>query len=329
MDTPPPLGPPPAPQQPPRKKPVPLYVLIAIVALLAIGLFLALNRNATLSDNNITLESDKTDLQAELKQLDKKMAEMDNALSDAKLDNQRKQDMIKKLDDEITYLKVRLQKSMAQGQLTARERDEYKGKYEQLEFYNRRYRQKIAELEALLKEQGEKIDALTTANDSLNNLKTKLEDQNLLYELKIQVGSKLAASAIAIYGVNSRGKEDDGPKLSRRRTRGLKSCVTLEKNDIADMGTRTLYMVVLQPSGKVLHHPSMGSGYYSTPAGEQPYSAQARIAYNRTRTVACATLTLPPDVELERGSHKVVWYTRVSENAKEAYELGRAEIVVQ
>ncbi|MBX3101301.1 MAG: hypothetical protein KF690_02195 [Bacteroidetes bacterium] len=322
-----PLGPPPAPQ--PKRKPTTVYILAGAIAILAIVLLVVLNRNSQLSTDKTELEGDRTDLQAELNELDKKMAEMDGALSDAKLDNQRKQEMIKKLDDEITYLKVRLQKSMAQGQLTARERDEYKGKYEQLEFYNRRYRQKIAELEALLKEQGEKIDRLTLEKDSLTTANTHLEDQNLLYELKIQVGSKLAASAITVYGVNSRGKEDAGPKLNRRRTRALKSCVTLEKNDIADMGTRSLYMVVLKPDGRILHHPSMGSGYYSTPGGEQPYSASARIEYKRARTQACATFTLPPDAEMDKGLHKVIWYTRVSENAKEVYELGRSEILIQ
>lgn len=306
-----PLSPPPAPAPRGPKQGnnrTLLYILVAAVLLLGVSLVVVFMQKENETERAEVLEEKKDDLQAELKQLDQKTEELERALVDSKLDNKQKKEMIKKLNDEIVYLKVRLDKALKEGALNKQQKEEFEGKYRQLEYYNERYRSKIKELEEVIKEQETRITRLSANVDSLEERTFKLEGETIIHKEKLKVASMLKATGLTHRSVNSRGKEDT--ELKQRRMRGYKGCLTLPKVEVADVGSKTLYLLLYKPDGSLYHTPETGSGFFSTSEGEKAYTAKTTIHYNREQTTACVNYTLPADEEFVKGKFTVVWMTR-------------------
>jgi hypothetical protein len=302
-----PLAPPSGdPKRPKKNRSFP-YVLATLLVILGALLIYTFTQKETIQADNNKLEKQNDDLKAELEQLDLKVEELDRALGQAQLDNEEKREMVKKLNEEIVYLKVRLQKAIDEGTLDKRLKEEYEGKYRQLAYYNEKYREK---LEDVLRQKEGRITELTAGMDSLQTLTYTLEGQNIVQREKLKVASMLKAGGVQTYSINSRGKEELGPQLKQRRMRGFKGCLTLVKNDVAEVGLKTLYMLLYGPDGKIYHTPSMGSGYFSTTDGEKAYTAKQSFQYKREETEVCVTYNLPDVLELQRGNNTVLWMLR-------------------
>ncbi len=158
-----------------------------------------------------------------------------------------------------------------------------------------------AEAEKLRKEQGELLAKikrlqdenveLTDANVKLHKdlVDTKTEKDALNKEVKnlnttVETGSRLRAYEVVSEGikVGNNGKEKQTEKA--KRSNKIRTCFTLLENAIAKNGTRTLYMVVHDPSNQILS--SGNDNTFQTTSGETMiYSAKKEIEYDNSKTV--------------------------------------------
>jgi len=313
------------PKKPKRNRSYP-YMLATLLVIVSALLIYTFTQKDDIQDKNNKLEKQNDDLKAELEQLDLKVEELDKALGQAQLDNEEKREMVKKLNEEIVYLKVRLQKAIDEGKLDKRLKEEYEGKYRQLAYYNEKYREKIKELEDVLRQKEGRITELTAGMDSLRSLTYTLEGQNVVQREKLKAASMLKASGVQTYSISNRGKEELGPQLKQRRMRGFKGCLTLIKNDVAELGLKTLYMLVYGPDGKLYHSPSMGSGYFTTTEGEKAYTAKQSFQYKREDVEVCVTYNLPDVLELQKGNNTVLWMLR-RDGEEEYYYVVEKQVI--
>lgn len=138
--------------------------------------------------------------------------------------------------------------------------------------------------------QDENVD-LTAANVTLHKdlVDTKTEKDALDKEVKnlnttVETGSRLRAYEVVAEGVKvaNNGKEKSTEKA--KRSNKIRTCFTLLENTIAKNGSRTLYMVVHDPSGQVLT--TGGSNTFTAANGETvSYSAKKEVDYDNAKAI--------------------------------------------
>lgn len=220
-----------------------VFLILAVILLLLSGvlgwqLFEQKAANDQLAAEKQQLIVEKEELSAELDELLGKYntLEEENGQLSEELEEQRQQ---------ILALKAEVEK--------------YKGDTSKLAWYRSQLKaltDKYAMMEA-------KYDSLYAAHDSLQgqfgslqgeyskqtNLNRELTDENMNLANKVAMGSVLTAYKIAVEGV--RGKKEK-VNNSAKRIEKLRLCFTLSENPITPAGSKTVYVRIVGPDGKVL-----------------------------------------------------------------------------
>lgn len=187
--------------------------------------------------------------------------------------------------------------------LLADERTKVEDLLKKLSSSNGNYKKYKAEADMLRKRQDElliRIKDLEDQNIDLTEANVKLKKdfddkvieaegltkQKKQLETTVDVGSRLRAYEVMAEGikVSNSGKEKSTSKA--KRSNKIRTCFTLLENPIAKGGSRTLYMVVKDPSGQVL---STGNESLFTNAdGESVvYSAKKDVDYENKAVDIC------------------------------------------
>jgi phage shock protein A len=117
----------------------------------------------------------------------------------------------------------------------------------------------LAELKSLREDYIERIDQLITENnmlkvqnEELNTSIQNLNDERKSLMNKVQVASQLTAEYIK---VNSFKKKSSGKYTETsiaKRTNKLEVCFTIMDNKVAPTGDKKMYIVITEPTGKIL-----------------------------------------------------------------------------
>lgn len=217
------------------------------------------------------------------------------------------------LEEEKGELTDELAAQQAEVQRLLAEVEKYKGDAEKLSWYRGQlsaFKTKYAALEV-------KYDSIAAVADSLSgvtveltgnlteqkSLNQNLTDENMQLANKVALGSMLTAYKISVEGI--RGKKD---KISTKakKVEKLRICFTLSENAIAKAGSKTIYMRIVNPEGKVL---TKGRGdEFEFEGGSMTYSMSQEITYENKQMDLCMfyeTGTEPLNV----GKHTVEIYT--------------------
>jgi len=113
-----------------------------------------------------------------------------------------------------------------------------------------------------------------------------LGKQNKELSSTVDVGSRLRAYEVMAEGikVSNSGKEKSTTKA--KRSNKIRTCFTLLENPIAKGGSRTLYMVVKDPSGQILASGNE-SMFTSTDGQSMVYSAKKDVDYENKAVDIC------------------------------------------
>jgi hypothetical protein len=268
------------------------------------------------------------DLEKEIQVLNEDIKEMEAQLSSSDKEKEEIQKELKSLQDKIAYYKIQIGKAIEEGKLTSAERDRYKGQYEQLMYYNEKYRQKIQELEEEIKRLAEENSELKNEVLIKDSANQKLAQENQLKAKRIEEASVLTATDFEVKGVYRSGKvreAEKGPILKRRKLNILQICFNIVRNAAAAKGARTLYMTIKDPNGNTLNP----QGKITASGKEIDFSAQTKITYTGDTQQACIEFNAPQDKYLDKGNYSVFIYCSQSGNAATCYKIGEEYITVQ
>ena len=162
-----------------------------------------------------------------------------------------------------------------------------------------------------------KYDSLFAAHDSLQGefgtlegeytkqtgLNQELTSENMNLANKVAMGSVLTAYKIAVEGVRGK-KEKVNNKASRIEK--LRVCFTLSENAIAKAGSKTVYIRIVGPDGKVF---SKGrEEEFDFEGGKMSYSMSKDIDYTNAQIEDLCMYYVAPTAKFVSGKHTVEIY---------------------
>ena len=184
----------------------------------------------------------------------------------------------------------------------------------------KKFRARAASLESIIRKKDEEITRLRADNkqlfgentdlknkqnemtDSLTNLQSK---RQVLAE-KVTLAQRLQTSMMKINIITTKGKEkeDEDAEYKAKRVEKIKITYALARNDVADQGTKTVYLRLIEPDGSTL---TQGGGTMTINGQDQPYTASQEILFTNSNTPY--TFVFAKGSAYKEGKHVVELYS--------------------
>jgi len=148
-------------------------------------------------------------------------------------------------------------------------------------------------------------DSLNAAMDANANL----AGQNNALSSTVEKGKRLVIASATTQAVRLTSSEKERKTRRAKRTDRINACLTLAKNRIADAGTRTLYVKILDPNGKPVDAPEENMAVVGgEPSG---YNGEAQVDFQGDAVEVCVAANRAVDapVELAAGIYTIAVYT--------------------
>jgi DNA repair exonuclease SbcCD ATPase subunit len=152
---------------------------------------------------------------------------------------------------------------------------------------NKKLQAELAELRKLKEQYLEKIDQLITENEQLkkeNEEKaaaiTKLNEEKTGLQSKVATASQLKAEYVKVASFKKKSSGKFVETSLAKRTNKIDVSLTVMDNKVAEPGDKMIYVVVKEPTGKVLAGASMAKFTAAETNEEIAATASYKIAYN-------------------------------------------------
>lgn len=216
----------------------------------------------TKNKQNQILESEITELESLMKgnglndmMEDDISSSLSNLLDDysaVNTNNQELNDSIELQKQKVTLLLSELQDSEKRRKYTSRELYKMKKEAQTLRNVMKNYVHKVDSLNTLNKELQATIKVknktITKVSGERDNLKTQTENLSKT----IEKGSKLRIVNLRAEAIRVRNSGSFTETTRARRASQIKSCFTIVENTISEAGSKTFFMRIISPEGKVL-----------------------------------------------------------------------------
>lgn len=221
--------------------------------------------------------------------------------------------------DELQKAVTDLEKLKKEGSYTRKQLQEAKDRVSRLQAENDRYAAKVDSLNT-------QVQFLTKERDSLNTglIASKNENQLLLSEKdflsrKVQIGSLLIPENIEAGGVFMKSTSAR-PTTKAKKTEKLQFCFDVPENKVAEPGSKTIVIRVLNPQGATIAVESQGSGSFTTASGEQmQYTLLSTFDYANQKKREC--VTWEQTQAYGSGTYQAIFYQDGHEIGKQSFEL--------
>lgn len=286
-----------------------VYIIIIVLLVLVSGyLGLKLNQKSgevveTQSSLQASeLERDRLELDLEKMKLSYDTLQTDNSMLRAEMDGQRIQieDLLKKVKNKnwsISKLKKEAETL----------REIMKGYVVTIDSLNTLNQSLIAENEQMKST----VETVTSENKNL------IERQENMEKI-IETGQILQTASISATAIRLRSSGKQVETKNNRRTEMIKTCFTVIENRIAKKGSKTLYLKIIDPNGKVMQSPEAG-GETELEGEVQSYSIKREIDYNNQEMDVCIFYSVQE--EPAEGDYKVFLYDGSSQIATTDFSL--------
>lgn len=186
----------------------------------------------------------------------------------------------------------------------------------------------LAQIDVLRKENAtltESNQTLVLENDTLHKTNTAISDTlSITRTEKAKIedeASTLHISAISItpVAVKRSGKESETTRA--KRTDLLRVNFVIDENRVVNSGSKSLYIIVTDPTDEIISSPAMGSGTFSSRQnGEMVFSKQLNINYTQGEVVPVSfNLLQNSENSFKPGVYKVEVYNN-------GYRIGRGNV---
>lgn len=274
-----------------------VFLILAVILLLLSGVlgWQLFEQKAT----NDQLAAEKQQLTVEKDELTTELDELLGKYSSLEEENGQLSEELEQQRQEILALKADVEK--------------YKGDAGKLAWYRAQLKsmnEKYETMEA-------KYDSLYAAHDSLQGqygnlqgefskqtgLNKELTSENMNLANKVAMGSVLTAYQIVVEGVH--GKKDKVNNKAKRVEK-LHICFTLSENPLAVAGTKTVYVRIIGPDGKVL---TKGHGEeFDFEGGTMTYSMSQEVNYQNKQVPDICMFYMAPSNGFDVGKQTVEIY---------------------
>ena len=263
-----------------QKKPIVQYVLIALLVLISgLGIFL-LNENnnlkLALADCGTSFDSSEAEKIAVMNNLKDMATEYDSLMTDND-----------SINSKLNVEKERVDKLMADAK-----------KYNWSIY---KLKKEASTLREIMKGYVRTIDSLNTENIELRaeniqvrdelgvkeNENSKLKQNNTDLETKVRLGAKLSAVNMEVYA--QRVKRNNVHKETARASNAekVKTCFTIDENEVTESGKKTVYLRIITPSGTVLAERSDNSNTFELNGARVLYSVKKEVNYENRKLDLC------------------------------------------
>ena len=158
---------------------------------------------------------------------------------------------------------------------------------------NKELQAELAELKKLRDQYLEKIDALLVENEQLkkdkNELTTTVESLTKNLESTVTTASLLRAEYLKINSFKKRNNDKYTSTVMAKRTNKIDACFTILENKIAKSGSKTVYLRILEPGGKVIGNRSEGSSSFKLTGTNEDvlYTMSKTVDYTNDKQDVC------------------------------------------
>ncbi|MDA7836330.1 hypothetical protein N9A49_02860 [Salibacteraceae bacterium] len=257
-----------------------LIVLVVLLLITNIAtLFLFYNER----QENVELITENTDITTEKSNLTRELEDMLAQYDSVSTDNE---DML----DQISEQKEQIEKMLKEAE---------KHKDDAWVIY--KLRKEASTLRDVMKNYLVTIDSLNTANQELivqkaevetklskqKEQNTELSDKNDKLAEKVKIGSKLKAVDLISFGQRVKNNTVHRETDRAKRTDKIKTCFTIDKNEVTKPGKKIIYLRIIGPDGGVLSFDQSKEYMFTYDGKEGLYSRKEEIVYEGEETDMC------------------------------------------
>jgi hypothetical protein len=183
--------------------------------------------------------------------------------------------------------------------------------------YTKEIEHKKAELNKVCRIYRDRIDVLLSqnktikkSNDSIATKLSKTIDEKEDLQDKVTIASEVKIEYLVITPMK---KKFMSKKLEETRkawlVRNFNTCFTVMENKLAKTGSRTLYLRIVGPDGKVVGGSALGSGTFKNAAGENiRYTNIKAFVFNGAKSNQCLDYEADPKDVFAEGAYRVEIY---------------------
>ena len=196
--------------------------------------------------------------------------------------NARLDSLVKSRDKELGDVKTRIQQLVRKQDATSADLTEARNLIRQL---NGKIDGYVAEIERLSGENRQLSADKARLSDQKAELESNLEStrsEKKVAEEKVDIGSTLHASRFGITAINEKGNGREKATTTAKKADKFRISFDLDENLIAPSGNKDLYVIVTDPSGKVISEQGLSSGSFTTRRdGEKMYTNKVSVNYTQ------------------------------------------------
>lgn len=318
-------NPAPQPRKSEKKQKLSPIAIVAIIALLALNAGLWYGFMQRGKDNaELTAQVDET---SQLKaQVEQQYYEALSELEEMRSDNEEMNALIEEQKTALKEQKEKIEGLLRDSRNLAKARTELTNLRTQLEGY-------VAELNQL-REQNAQLSAannqLAYERDSLGQglEEARFNNSQLASERAVLVAEKeeltsttrqlkrkvTAASVIKASNLEVSGQKErrSGRFVNRRNADNvdqIQVCFNTQANEVAEPGEEQFYIRIINPQGETLNVEALGSGTFTTSAGEtMPYTSMESFVYDQSANSLCSFWA--PGTPFSSGDYKIEIYNK-------------------
>jgi hypothetical protein len=192
--------------------------------------------------------------------------------------NSRLDSLVKTKDKELSGLKGRIQSLVKKQNASAADLSEARKLISELNGKVDSYLQEIERLTAENQQLTKDKQDLTTQKEELTTSLATTQGEKKVLEEKVDVGSTLHASNFKIAAINEKRSGKEKATTTAKRADKFRISFDLDENRLAVTGSKDLYIIVVDPSGKVISEQGLNSGSFTTrEAGEKQFTNKVSV----------------------------------------------------
>jgi hypothetical protein len=239
-----------------------------------------------------TLDQKETLIASTSSQKEVLQKELDDAAfkyDELKTSNAKMDSTITVKDREIGEKRARIQQLLSKVNASQTELSEAKRLIQSLNNDIEGYREQVSVLQA---QKTQLIAEKATVTQQRDRVQRNYDSSTLVIKQKedvINVGSTLHASNFNIVGINEKRNGKEKTTSTAKRVDKFRITFDLDENMISESGNKEIYVCITGPDGNPIAVQALGSGTFSTKAGQEiPYTQKLDVNYtqNKRQTIS-------------------------------------------
>lgn len=261
----------------PKNRKVFLFIIIIII-LVAINGVQFYFTQVDQQKNQELLENREMELITTFAKLDSISDELEDKITEIRrLDGNV--DSLLEIQTELQQEKIDLQNSQ---RITQDRYNQIKSKVEGYEILLKKKDEEIATLKEVNVALLEETYALKEQKQQLTGEINKLQEATSVLEKKVNSAATLKVEAFELVAINRQYKELIGDSFKVRQLVKLLVKYQLEINDLAEIGTKEIFLRIVEPDGSALYNLTAGSGSFDFNTGKLFYTKSQEILFDNS-----------------------------------------------